>query len=172
MIDYLNVGGKAGLSLYEISLYERPNRNTMKVVTLEFLWSFNMFQAEFFRQVMTRLPHRLTLAYCKSIIPLLHYLNKVPIIRYFRYLLPSTCYRNLSVICSMVDTYDTYATKIVHQYRGKDVFQWFLHENMNNIVLRNSRAGWISITGVVKEAGAIGHQGLYLDQTKGPGLVE
>jgi hypothetical protein len=147
MIDYLNVGGKAGLSLYEISLYERPNRNTMKVVTLELLWAINMFRAEFFRQIMTRLPHRLTLAYCKSIIPLLHYLNKVPIIRYFRYLLPSTCYRNLPVICSMVDTMDTYATKIVHQYRAKDLFRWFAKQGLDKIFVHNSRPGWVSLKG-------------------------
>ena len=164
--------GGIAVSLYDISLYARPNRNSIKISTIELFWALNLWRCELFRVVTTRIPGYILLSYCKLVVPILHAINKVPVLRYFRYFLPSTCYRHLPAIWSMVDTYDTYATKIVHQYRGKDVFQWFLHENMNNIVLRNSRAGWISITGVVKEAGAIGHQGLYLDQTKGPGLVE
>jgi hypothetical protein len=39
-------------------------------------------------------------------------------------------------------------------------------------VLRNSRAGWVSITGVVVGEDASGHKGLFLGQPKGPGLVE
>lgn len=45
----------------------------------------------------------------------------------------------------MLDTMDTYSTKIVHQYRAKDVFQWFLKLGLKNIILMNSRAGWVSI---------------------------
>ncbi|MBW8049763.1 MAG: hypothetical protein FVQ77_05380 [Cytophagales bacterium] len=48
----------------------------------------------------------------------------------------------------MLDTYDTYATKIVHQYRGKDIFHWFLSEGMDRIILHNGRAGWVSVTGI------------------------
>ena len=44
MGDHLNVGGKAGLSLYERCLYEKYNRNTMMVVTLELLRAINMFR--------------------------------------------------------------------------------------------------------------------------------
>ena len=45
----------------------------------------------------------------------------------------------------MVDTMDTYSTKIVHQYRAKDVFQWFRKMGLREIVLMNSIAGWVSI---------------------------
>ena len=147
MIGLTKVGGKVGVSLYEISLYRRPNRNSVKISTVELLWALNMWRCELFRMVTTRIPTGLMLAYCKTVIPVLHYINKVPVLRVVRYLLPSTCYSHLPVICSMVDTHDTYATKIVHMYRGKDVFQWFLSEGLSDIMLNNSRAGWVSVTG-------------------------
>lgn len=162
--------GKIGLSLYEISLYVRPNRNSLKVSTLELLWALNMWRCEVFRSVTTRIPSQAFLIYCKTVIPVLHVLNKIPVLRYFRYLLPSTCYRHLPVIWSMVDTHDTYATKIVHQYRGKDVFQWFLREGMSNIILRNGRAGWVSVTGTVDEDDVRNRQRLVLRQPAAPGL--
>lgn len=162
--------GNIGLSLYEISLYARPNRNSLKVATLELLWALNMWRCEMFRSVTTRIPSNAFLIYCKTVVPILHFLNKIPVLRYLRYLLPSTCYRHLPVIWSMVDTHDTYATKIVHQYRAKDVFQWFLHEGMSNIELRNSRAGWVSITGVVDEEQVRNRQRVYLGQPAAPRL--
>jgi SAM-dependent methyltransferase len=162
--------GNIGLSLYDISLYARPNRNSLKVATIELFWALNMWRCEMFRSVTTRLPGNVFLTYCKTVVPALHFLNKIPVLRYLRYLLPSTCYRHLPVIWSMVDTHDTYATKIVHQYRGKDVFQWFLREGMSNIVLRNSRAGWVSITGVVDEEEVRNRQRVFLEQPAAPGL--
>ena len=162
--------GRVGLSLYDISLYARPNRNSLKGVTLDLLWALNMWRCEVFRSLTTRVPASVFLTYCKTVVPILHFLNKIPILRYFRYLLPSTCYRHLPVIWSMVDTHDTYATKIVHQYRGKDVFQWFLHEGLSDIVLRNSRAGWVSLTGVVDNDEVRSRQSLYLTQPAAPGL--
>lgn len=164
--------GSIGLSVYDINLYRRPNRNSVKVATLDLLWSLNLWRCELFRSVTTRLPQKLFLGYCKTVVPLLHVLNKIPVLRYLRYLLPSTCYRHLPVIWSMVDTHDTYATKIVHQYRGKDVFQWFLHEGMSDIVLRNSRAGWVSITGIVYEEEHRDRLKVFLEQPTGPGLSD
>jgi SAM-dependent methyltransferase len=166
----LRPGGRVGLSLYEISLYARPNRNSLKVATMDLLWSLNLWRCELFRAVTTRVPQSWFLAYCKSVVPVLHYLNKIPVLRYLRYLLPSTCYRHLPVIWSMVDTHDTYATKIVHQYRGKDVFQWFLREGLGDIILRNSRAGWVSVTGTVGDAQQREAQRLDLRQPTAPGL--
>ena len=162
--------GNVAVSLYDISNYSRPNRNSIKVVTLELLWALNAWRCESFRAITIRLPSQLFLGYCKSVVPMLHVLNKIPVLRYVRYLLPSTCYRHLPVIWSMVDTHDTYATKIVHQYRGKDIFQWFLHEGMSNIVLRNSRAGWVSITGIVEEEEVKNQRRLFLEQPGAPGF--
>ncbi len=145
MVDLVKDDGDIGLSLYEISLYSRPNRNSIKVSTMDVLWSINLWRAEFFRIFTTRIPDQIMILYCKTIIPILHYLNKIPIIGLIRYLLPSTCYRKLPVMWSMVDTMDTYSTKIVHQYRAKDIFQWFLRLGLNNIILMNGRAGWVSL---------------------------
>lgn len=154
LVTLIKPPGRVAVSLYEISLYERPNRNSLKVATMDLLWSLNLWRCEAFRAITTRLPEGWMLAYSKTVVPVLHYLNKIPVLRYLRYLLPSTCYRDLPVIWSMVDTHDTYATKIVHQYRGRDVFQWFLREGTRDNVLRNSRPGWVSVTGVVDAADA------------------
>jgi SAM-dependent methyltransferase len=149
LVSLLNAEGRVALSLYEICLYERPNRNSLKVSTMEVLWALNLWRVEFFRVFTTRVPAPVMIAYCKYFVPVLHYLNKIPLVRYVRYLFPSTCYRNLPVEWSMLDTNDTYATKIVHMYRHKDVFQWFMRANVQNIIVHNSRAGWVSLTGAI-----------------------
>jgi hypothetical protein len=41
---------------------------------------------------------------------------------------------------------------------------------MSNIVLRNSRAGWVSITGVVDEEKVRNRQRVFLEQPAAPGL--
>ncbi|MBT8080435.1 MAG: methyltransferase domain-containing protein [Gammaproteobacteria bacterium] len=162
--------GKVGLSLYEISLYARPNRNSVRVATMDMLWAINLWRCELFRALTSRMPSKWFLGYCKTVVPVLHHINRIPVIRYIRYLLPSTCYRHLPVEWSMVDTHDTYATKIVHQYRGKDVFQWFLRAGLSDIILRNSRAGWVSLTGVVGDAETREQQRMDLHQPLAPGL--
>jgi SAM-dependent methyltransferase len=145
MVDKVKEDGGIGLSLYEISLYSRPNRNHIKVSTIDLLWSLNLWRVEFFRIFTTRLPDKYMIIYCKAIIPILHHINKIPVIGLIRYIFPSTCYRKLPVFWSMLDTMDTYSTKIVHQYRAKDLFQWFLKLGLNNIILMNGRAGWVSL---------------------------
>lgn len=170
MVDITAVYGNVGLSLYDISLYRRPNRNNLKVSTMELLWALNLWRAEFFRSVTTRLPNHLLLWYCKTFIPILHYLNKIPFLRYFRYLFPSTCYGHLPVQCSMVDTFDTYATKIVHQYRSKDLFQWFMRRGLSNIQVNNSRAGWVSLVALKGTPKDLKANKRVLMQPLGPGI--
>jgi len=147
MVNIVSAKGEVGLSLYEISLYERPPLNSVRNSTIELMWAINMWRVELFRVVTTRIPDEWFLMYCKYFVPILHYINKIPVIRYTRYLFPSTCYPNLPVEWSMLDTNDTYATKIVHQYRHKEIFQWFMEENIHNIIVHNSIAGWVSLTG-------------------------
>ena len=145
LVNVVKETGSVALSVYDISLYRRPNRNSLMVATMDVLWSINAWRCEFFRAFTTRLPQRAFLRYCKTVVPVLHYLNRIPIVGLLRYLLPSTCYKRMPVEWSMVDTHDTYATKIVHQYRAKDVFQWFLKARLYHTVVTNSRAGWVSI---------------------------
>jgi len=145
MVDIVSDNGNIGVSLYEISLYSRPNRNNIKVATIDLLWALNLWRVEMFRMITTKIPSKIMIMYCKKFIPILHFLNKIPIIGLVRYAFPSTCYRKLPVVWSMVDTMDTYSTSIVHQYRAKDVFQWFLKLGLSNIILMNGRAGWVSL---------------------------
>ena len=147
----VKTGGIFALSVYENNLFERPNKNTVRSAMLEVFWSINLFRAEVFRFVCSRLPPNVMLKYCIFVVPFLHLLNKVPLIRYLRYLLPSTCYRGLPVEWSMCDTMDTYATKIVHQYRAKTIFQWFKAVGYSSVDLLNSRAGWVAVRGVKGE---------------------
>jgi uncharacterized protein YbaR (Trm112 family)/ubiquinone/menaquinone biosynthesis C-methylase UbiE len=149
MVKTVCGGGCVGVSLYEQSNYRRPNKDSVKVLAMALMWALNEFRCELFRLITTRIPEKAFLLYCKTIVPVLHHVNKIPILRYFRYLLPSTCYRDLPVINSMVDTHDTYATKIVFKYCGRDVFQWFLGLGLSEITLRNSRAGWVSLEAAV-----------------------
>ncbi len=162
--------GSIAVSLYDISLYARPNRNSIKVATLELLWALNVWRCELFRTVTTRIPSSIFLSYCKSVVLILHAINKIPILRYVRYCLPSTCYRHLPVIWSMVDTHDTYATKIVHHYRAKDIFQWFLKEHLWNIVVTNSRAGWVSIVANKSLDPSFNHEKYIYEQPFAPGI--
>jgi SAM-dependent methyltransferase len=149
MVSLVADKGRVGLSLYEICLFDRPSRNSFRQSLLEFFWSANLLRVEFFRLFTTRLPTPIMISYCRFIVPPLHYLNLVPVFRYLRYLLPSTCYRNLPVEWSMLDTHDTYATKIVHMYRHKDIFHWFKNARLINIDISNSISGWVSLTGSV-----------------------
>lgn len=148
MVELVRPDGKVGVSLYEILLHYRPNRCTLKVHTIDLLWAINQWRCGLFRCVTTRLPNQLFLWYCRNVVYVLHYLNKIPLLGLLRYMLPSTCYRRLPFEWSMVDTHDTYATQIVHQYRHKDVFRWFLAEGLDRIIVHNSRPGWVSITGI------------------------
>ncbi|MCA9187061.1 MAG: class I SAM-dependent methyltransferase [Planctomycetales bacterium] len=65
MVELTKYGGRVGVSLYEISLYRRPNRNSLKTSTMELLWAMNAWRCEFFRTITTRLPQTWFLAYCK-----------------------------------------------------------------------------------------------------------
>ncbi len=172
MVELTKLNGRVGVSLYEISLYERPNLNSLKVSTVELLWAVNMWRCEFFRAITTRIPESWFLAYCKYFVPVLHWVNKIPVLGNVRYLFPATCYKHLPVGWSMVDTHDTYATKIVHQYRHKDVFQWFLRNGLHSIVVNNGRAGWVSLTGTKSPAALVEEmQRAIKEQPLGPGQV-
>lgn len=170
LVNAVSEKGSVALGLYDISLYRRPNRNSLHVATMELLWAINAWRCEFFRFFTTRLPPKSFLIYCKTVVPVLHYLNKIPVIGLIRYLLPSTCYKHMPVEWSMVDTHDTYVTQIVHQYRAKDVFQWFLKGRLYNIVVTNGRAGWISIVATKDPSQPLQHDKYIRNQPYAPGL--
>lgn len=165
LISLLNNKGNIGLSLYEISLFDRPSLNSLKQSLIELLWALNLFRVEFFRFFTTKIPDKIMLYYCIYFIPALHYLNKIPVLRYLRYLFPSTCYKDLPVEWSMCDTNDTYATKIVNMYRHKDIFLWFMRSNIQNIIIHDSISGWVSLTGQIKSNDNINYE-KYLNKSE------
>ncbi len=168
LVATIRESGSVAVGLYDISLHRRPNRDSLAVATKDLLWAANMWRCEIFRAVTTRVPEKALLAYCKTVIPVLHRLNKVPVVGVVRYALPSTCYKDLPVEWSMVDTFDTYATKIVHRYRAKDVFQWFLKAGLHDIVVMNSRAGWISLVASKSRAARLAHERYVRQQPGAP----
>lgn len=170
LVNVVRKDGGVALGVYDISLYKRPNRNSLKVLTTELLWTINLWRCEFFRFFTTRLPEKVFLLYCKTLVPVLHYLNKIPVIGLIRYFVPSTCYRYMPVEWSMVDTHDTYVTKIVHQYRAKDVFQWFLKARLYNIIVTNSRAGWTSLVATKDPCMELQHDKYIRNQPYAPGI--
>ena len=171
MVDTIHDDGDIGVSLYEISLYSRPNRNSIKVATIDLLWALNLWRVELFRTITTSLPDKLMIIYCKRFVPILYHLNKMPIIGLIRYIFPSTCYRKLPVVWSMVDTMDTYSTKIVHQYRAKDIFQWFLKLGLKDIILMNGRAGWVSLIANKGDVVSRNEKKLIMPKPKGIGNI-
>ena len=148
----LNVchNGRLSVSLYENSLAHRTTKNSISLALYDLMWSFNIFRCEIYRSVFSILPVRLQILYCKTVIPVLHFLNKIPFLRFVRYLLPSTCYQKLPLSFSVVDTMDTYATKIVYQYRAKTLYHWFASIGCDYPILHNSRDGWVSVSGVIE----------------------
>ena len=138
-------GGYLSISVYENSLAHRFTRNSVKLAAYDFLWAANFLRCEIYRYLFSRLPSIIQISYCKLIVPILHYLNKIPLLRILRYLLPSTCYKNLPLSYSIVDTMDTYATKIVYQFRAKTIYYWFISIGLEPKLLL-SRDGWVSVS--------------------------
>ena len=71
----------------------------------------------------------------------------------------------------MVDTMDTYSTKIVHQYRAKDIFQWFLKLGLKDIILMNGRAGWVSLIANKGDVVSRNEKKLIMPKPKGIGNI-
>ena len=142
--------GRISISVYENSLAHRSSKNTIKLAFYDFLWSANFLRCEIYRYFFSRLPSKIQIYYCKLIVPILHYLNKIPILRILRYFLPSTCYKKLPVSYSIVDTMDTYATKIVYQFRAKTIYFWFISIGCKPELLL-SRDGWVSVSTIFEE---------------------
>jgi SAM-dependent methyltransferase len=142
----INENGYIYLSLYENILYNRKNCNSIYNSFYEVMWAINMLRAELLRNLINKIPNKVFLLYCNYFIPILYYINKIPILKYIRHIFPSTIYNNLPIIYSKVDTFDSYATKIVHQYRHKDIFYWFTSLGLDEISIHNGRDGWVSMS--------------------------
>jgi uncharacterized protein YbaR (Trm112 family)/ubiquinone/menaquinone biosynthesis C-methylase UbiE len=152
IVPFVKPGGRQCVSLYDLVMQARNSEEGVKVAAVGVGWALNIFRAELFRSIITRLPRRWFLQYCLHVVPVLHRLNKIPVLRYLRYLFPATCYRHLPVEWSILDTYDTYATRIVHRFSARQVFQWYKAAGFRQIEIQNSRVGWTSVTGLRPES--------------------
>ena len=147
ILPVVKAGGRVCVSVYDLSLQVRGSEEGPRVALAGVGWAINTLRAETFRWLASRLPRRLWLWYCRRVVPWLHALNKVPGLRIVRYALPSTCYAHLPREWSVLDTYDTYATKIVHRFSPKQVFAWYRGEGLEAIEVHDSRTGWTSVSG-------------------------
>jgi SAM-dependent methyltransferase len=110
-------------------------------------WAINMFRRRFFRVFTRRLPKRLMLWWSLYCVPVLWVIDKIPVVRWIRYLFPAVIYKSYPLKWSALDTFDTYATGFESRHRPKEVFRWFREAGLTNIDLLDSEDGWVSVRG-------------------------
>jgi hypothetical protein len=110
-------------------------------------WALNMFRRRFFRVFTRRLPKRLMLWWSLYCVPVLWVIDKIPLVRWIRYLFPAAIYANYPLRWSVLDTFDTYATELESRHRPKEVFRWFREAGLINVDLLDSEDGWVSVRG-------------------------
>ncbi|MBI3770067.1 MAG: class I SAM-dependent methyltransferase [Deltaproteobacteria bacterium] len=112
-------------------------------------WALNIFRRQAFRVVTRRLPRRLLLWWSQYAVPLFWAIDKIPVVRYVRYLFPVLIYKDYPLDWSVLDTFDTYATQLESRHRPKEVFRWFREMRLADIDLLDSDDGWVSVRGRV-----------------------
>ncbi len=128
-------GGEIAISIYAATM--KPGVG----------WAINMFRRRFFRVFTRRLPKRLMLWWSLYCVPVLWVIDKIPVVRWIRYLFPVVIYKNFPLKWSVLDTFDIYATELESRHRPKEVFRWFREAGMTNIDLLDSDDGWVSVRG-------------------------
>lgn len=110
-------------------------------------WALGMFRRSFFRVFTRRLPKRLMLLWSLYCVPVFWVIDKIPVVRWIRYLFPAVIYKSYPLKWSVLDTFDTYATELESRHRPKEVFHWFREAGLTNIDLLDSGDGWVSVRG-------------------------
>jgi SAM-dependent methyltransferase len=128
-------GGEIAISLYAATV--KPGVG----------WALNMFRRRFFRVFTRRLPKRLMLWWSLYCVPVLWVIDKIPLVRWIRYLFPAVIYTNYPLRWSVLDTFDTYATELESRHRPKEVFRWFREAGLINVDLLDGEDGWVSVRG-------------------------
>ena len=112
-------------------------------------WALNMFRRRAWRVVTRRLPRRVVMWWSKYAVPVFWAIDKIPVVRYVRYLFPVLIYKDYPLEWSVLDTFDTYATELESRHRPKEVFRWFREMGLTDIDLLDSDDGWVSVRGRV-----------------------
>jgi SAM-dependent methyltransferase len=135
LVPMVKPGGEIAISVYAATM--KPGVG----------WALNMFRRRFFRVFTGRLPERLMLWWSLYCVPVLWVVDKIPVVRWIRYLFPAAIYANYPLRWSVLDTFDTYATELESRHRPKEVFRWFREAGLTNIDLLDSEDGWVSVRG-------------------------
>jgi SAM-dependent methyltransferase len=114
-------------------------------------WALNIFRRQAWRVVTKRLPRAVMMAWSKYVVPIFWAIDRVPVVRYVRYLFPVLIYKNYPLEWSVLDTFDTYATELESRHRPKEVFRWFREMGLSEIDLLDSDDGWVSVRGKVPD---------------------
>jgi SAM-dependent methyltransferase len=135
LVPLVKPGGEIAISVYAA---------TMKAGVG---WALNMFRRRFLRVFTRRLPRRLLLWWSLYCVPILWVIDKIPVIRWIRYLFPAVIYKSYPLKWSVLDTFDIYATELESRHGPKEVFRWFREAGLTNIDLLDSEDGWVSVRG-------------------------
>jgi SAM-dependent methyltransferase len=112
-------------------------------------WALNLFRRRAWRVITRRLPRRVMMWWSQYAVPVFWVIDKIPVLRYVRYLFPILIYQNYPLEWSVLDTFDTYATELESRHRPKEVFRWFREMGLTEIDLLDSDDGWVSVRGRV-----------------------
>jgi SAM-dependent methyltransferase len=137
LVPLVRPGGTIAISVYAATV--KPG----------VMWALNMFRRRFLRIFTRRLPTRVMLWWSLYAVPVFWAIDKVPVVRYVRYLFPVLIYQNYPLSWSILDTFDTYATELESRHRPKEVFRWFREMALVDIDLLDSDDGWVSVRGRV-----------------------
>jgi SAM-dependent methyltransferase len=135
LVPLIKSGGEIAISVYAATM--KPGVG----------WALNMFRRRFFRVFTRRLPKRLMLWWSLYCVPVLWLIDKIPVLRWIRYLFPAVIYANYPLRWSVLDTFDIYATELESRHRPKEVFRWFREAGLINVDLLDSEDGWVSVRG-------------------------
>lgn len=137
LVPYVRPGGVIAISVYAAVM--KPGVP----------WALNLFRRRAWRTITRRLPRRVNLWWARYAVPVFWVIDKIPLVRYVRYLFPVLIYKNYPLSWSVLDTFDTYATALESRHRPKEVFRWFREMGLVDIDLLDSDDGWVSVRGRV-----------------------
>jgi 2-polyprenyl-3-methyl-5-hydroxy-6-metoxy-1,4-benzoquinol methylase len=135
LVPMVKPGGEIAISVYAATV--KPGVG----------WALNMFRRRFFRVFTRRLPKPLMLWWSLYCVPVLWVIDKIPLVRWIRYLFPAVIYKSYPLRWSVLDTFDTYATELESRHRPKEVFRWFREAGLINVDLLESEDCWVSVRG-------------------------
>ena len=135
LVGLVKPGGTIAISVYAATV--RPGVP----------WALNIFRRQAWRVITKRLPRRVMMWWSKYVVPVFWVVDRIPVVRYVRYLFPVLIYKNYPLEWSVLDTFDTYATSLESRHRPKEVFRWFREMGLTDIDLMDSDDGWVSVRG-------------------------